>query len=121
MRTVKIGNKEIGLRATPLALLYYQQEFKKDLLADLMSLQAMAEIANGDYSGLDSIKILQLVYAMHKADKFGKKQAPDFVSWLAKLDNIDFADQDFMLEVMDEAMDGFFRSARDAGKQQKAK
>lgn len=123
MKTIKMGNKEIGLRATPLALLYYRQEFKADLLADLMSLQSMAEMANGDYSGFDSLKILQLVYAMHKADNFGKKQVPDFVSWLAKLDSIDFADQDFMMEIMDEAMDGFFRSAGDAtgGKEESKK
>lgn len=121
MRTIKMGNKEIGLRATPLALLFYQQDFKTDLLADLASLQKMAGMVKGDFSGLDSMKILQLIYAMHKADSFGKKKCPDFVSWLSKLDSIDFADQDFITGIVNEAIDGFFRSAGNAGKKQKAK
>ena len=110
MRTVKIGNKEIGLRATPLALLYYKQEFDKDLIEDLISFQNMAEIENGDFSGFDSVKILQICYAMNKADNFGK-QFPDFEKWLSKLDSIDLADQEFMLAIIEEATDGFFRSA----------
>src|SRR5690554_3087866 len=110
MRTVKIGEKELGLRATPLALLYYKQEFDKDLIEDLISFQNMAEIENGDFSGFDSVKILQICYAMNKADNFGK-QFPDFEKWLSKLDSIDLADQEFMLAIIEEATDGFFRSA----------
>src|SRR5690554_4890765 len=110
MRTVKIGEKELGLRATPLALLYYKQAFDKDLIEDLVSFQNMAEIENGDFSGFDSVKILQICYAMNKADNFGK-QFPDFEKWLAGLDGIDFADQQLWLDVVEEATDGFFRSA----------
>jgi hypothetical protein len=110
MRTVKIGDKELGLRATPLALLYYKQAFDKDLIEDLVSFQNMAEIENGDFSGFDSVKILQICYAMNKADNFGK-QFPDFEKWLSKLDSIDLADQEFMLAIIEEATDGFFRSA----------
>ena len=112
MRTVKIGEKELGLRATPLALLYYRQAFNKDLIEDLVSFQDMAEIENGDFSGFDSVKILQICYAMNKADNFGK-QFPDFEKWLSKLDSIDFADQEFMLAIIEEATDGFFRSAKE--------
>jgi len=111
MKNVTIGNKELGLRATPLALLYYQQEFKKDLLEDLMSFQSLANIKNGDYSGLDTIKILQLLYVMNKADNFGKKDTPDFTTWLSKLESVDFADEKWLLDVMEEAEAGFFRSA----------
>ena len=114
MRTVKIGEKELGLRATPLALLYYKQAFKKDLIEDLVSFQDMADIENGDFSGFDSVKILQICYAMNKADNFGK-QFPDFEKWLSKLDSIDLADQEFMMAIIEEATDGFFRSAN--GKQ----
>jgi hypothetical protein len=119
MRTVKIGNKELGLRATPLALLYYKQAFDKDLIEDLVSFQNMAEIENGDFSGFDSVKILQICYAMNKADNFGK-QFPDFEKWLSKLDSIDLADQEFMLAIIEEATDGFFRSAS-AGKGENSK
>lgn len=113
MRIVKIGEKELGLRATPLALLYYRQAFDKDLIEDLVSFQGMAGMADGDFTGFDSIKILQLIYAMNKADNFGK-QFPDFEKWLAGLDGIDFADQQLWLDVVEEATDGFFRSAGNA-------
>jgi|LFRM01.1.fsa_nt_gb hypothetical protein len=119
MRTVKIGDKELGLRATPLALLYYKQAFDKDLIEDLVSFQNMAEIENGDFSGFDSVKILQICYAMNKADNFGK-QFPDFEKWLSKLDSIDLADQEFMLAIIEEATNGFFRSAS-AGKGENSK
>lgn len=115
MKTVKIGNKELGLRATPLALLYYQQTFKKDLLEDLVSFQNMANIEEGDFSGFDSVKILQICYAMNKADNFGK-QFPEFEKWLSKLDSVDFADENFMLDVINEATDGFFRSTNGGAK-----
>jgi len=73
MRIVKIGGKELGLKASPLALLYYRQAFNKDLIEDLISFQDMANIENGDFSGFDSVKILQICYAMNNADTFGKQ------------------------------------------------
>jgi len=110
MRTVKIGDKELGLRATPLALLYYKQEFDTELISDLVSLQDMAGIEDGDFSNFDSLKILQICYAMNKADNFGK-QFPGYEKWLSELNSIDFANEDFMMGVISEASDGFFRSA----------
>jgi hypothetical protein len=114
MRTIQIGNKELGLRATPLALLYYKQEFDEDLIEDLVSLQDMAKMADGDFSGFDSVKILQICYAMNKADNFGK-QFHGFEKWLSELESIDFADENFMMNVIEEASDGFFRSAANGG------
>jgi|SRR5690554_2028979 len=110
MRIVKIGGKELGLKASPLALLYYRQAFNKDLIEDLVSLQNMANMTDGDFSGFDSVKILQFIYVMNKAANFGK-QFPDFEKWLAGLNEIDFADQQLWLDVVEEAIDGFFRSA----------
>ncbi|MCF8012681.1 MAG: hypothetical protein K9L56_15540 [Clostridiales bacterium] len=115
MKTINIGEKELGLRATPLALLYYQQEFDKDLMADLVSMQDMANIADGDFSSFDSVKILQICYVMNKADNFGKS-FPDFEKWLGDLESIDFADPDFLTEVVEEATNGFFRSAKEQPK-----
>ena len=42
MREITISEKTIRVRATPLALLYYRQEFKTDLVGDLISMQEMA-------------------------------------------------------------------------------
>ena len=103
MREITIGEKTIRVRATPLALLYYRQEFKTDLIGDLISMQEMAS----DPSQFDSIKMLQLIWAMNKADK--PEGFPSFEGWLSNLDSIDFGDGDMMTAAIEEAEDGFFR------------
>ncbi len=103
MREITIGEKTIRVRATPLALLYYRQEFKADLIGDLISMQEVAS----DPSQFDSIKMLQLIWAMNKADK--PEGFPSFEGWLSNLDSIDFDDGDMMTAVIEEAADGFFR------------
>jgi hypothetical protein len=106
MREITIGDKQLRVRATPLALLYYRQEFKADLIGDLISMQDMTD----DPSQFDAIKFLQLIWAMAKADS--AKDFPSFVMWLATLDGIDFADADTMAAVVEEATDGFFRGGK---------
>ena len=105
MRTVNIGGKQIGLKATPLALLYYKQEFKTDLIGDLLKMQ---ELAN-DPSALDSVAILQIAWAMNKAAEGKGKTFPHFESWLDQFEYVDFSDADTMTAIMNEAADGFFR------------
>lgn len=105
MRTIKIGEKEIGLKATPLALLYYKQEFKTDLIGDLLKMQALAN----DPSALDSVAILQIAWAMNKAAEGKGKTFPHFESWLEQFEYVDFSDADTLTAIMNEAADGFFR------------
>ncbi|MEK4181726.1 hypothetical protein NSQ61_19995 [Aeribacillus sp. FSL K6-1121] len=105
MRTIKIGEKEIGLKATPLALLYYRQEFKTDLIGDLLKMQAIAD----DPSALDSVAILQIAWAMNKVAEGKGKTFPHFESWLDQFEYVDFSDADTMTAIMNEAMEGFFR------------
>ncbi len=106
MREITIGEKTIRVRATPLALLYYRQEFNVDLVGDLMSMQAMST----DPSQFDALKFLQLIWAMAKADD--AKGFSSFEVWLSGLDSFDFADADVMTAVVEEATDGFFRGGR---------
>lgn len=105
MRTIKIGEKEIGLKATPLALLFYKQEFGTDLVGDLVKMKDIAK----DPSKLDSVLVLQVTWAMAKAYEGVGKKFPDFVKWLAELESFDFTDVDVINAIMDEASDGFFR------------
>lgn len=105
MRTIKIGEKEIGLKATPLALLFYRQEFKTDLIGDLLKMQAIAD----DPSALDSVALLQIAWAMNKAAEGTGKAFPHFESWLEQFEYVDFSDADMLTEIMNEAADGFFR------------
>lgn len=106
MREITIGDKQVRLRATPLALLFYKQEFNADLIGDLISMQTIAS----DPSQFDALKFLQLIWAMAKADD--AKSFPSFETWLSNLNNFDFTDQDIMTAVVEEATDGFFRGGR---------
>ena len=81
MRIIKIGDKEIGLKGSPLALLYYQQDFKKDLIADLMSLQGLTEYREGDYSALNSVMTPANLYVLNKAYNFGKNSLTLIDGW----------------------------------------
>ena len=114
MREINIGNQVVRVRATPLALLFYKQEFKADLLGELSSLQKMVKTnSNGeqeiDLDNLNFLVILQIIWSMAKADSFGK-EFPSFQNWLAGIENIDFSDPTFMTATMEEAIGGFFRS-----------
>ena len=115
MRNIKLGTKDIGLKASPLALLFYKQEFKSDLIGDLVKMAGLEK----DMSRLDSVAVLQLVWAMNKAHNGMGKSFPGFEKWLDGLDGVDFTDQEFMNAVIAEAEDGFFRGAggaKSAGK-----
>jgi hypothetical protein len=103
MRTIKIGKQEIGLKATPLALLFYKQQFKSDLVSDLLKMEGIEK----DPSKLDGVLILQIAWAMAKAYEGVGKKFPDFISWVAELDGFDFSE--IATDVMEEAQDGFFR------------
>lgn len=136
MKIVKMGEKEIGLKATPLALLYYKQEFKTDLLGDLIKLAGNLAKSGGDLiklaelveksnnevdindlnldaiaTELDTVAILKLVWAMNKASEGPGRPFPNFESWLDGLEVFDLTDREFIGNVMSEAMDGFFRGA----------
>ncbi|WP_064214166.1 hypothetical protein [Anoxybacillus flavithermus] len=112
MRTMQIGEKQIGLKATPLALLYYKQAFNSDLIGDMMKMQSLAD----DPSTFDSVLLLQIAWAMAKAHEGVGKPFPDFTTWVAELDSFDFSDTTVMGAIMDEATDGFFRrSGRNGG------
>lgn len=110
MRELKIGEKTVRVRATPLALLFYKQEFKSSLLGDLMKLQKVIE----DPTALDPVDFMQLVWAMAKADAFGK-EFPSFVEWVGSLEVFDMTDKGFIVAVVEEAASGFFRSAAKPG------
>lgn len=103
MREIMIDGKEVRVRATPLALLFYKQEFKSDLLGDLVKMQNI-EV---DMSQIDTVALLQLIWAMAKADK--PKGFPSFEKWLSGFESFDLSDAGMFVAVMEEAADGFFR------------
>jgi hypothetical protein len=113
VRTTIIGGKKIQLRANPLALLFYKQAFDSDLIADLLKLQSLQSLQDGDFSSLDTISLFQIAYAMNKAAK-PADVFPEFEEWLAQFETIGFDDPQWIIDVVEEAADGFFRSGKSA-------
>ncbi|WP_213997274.1 hypothetical protein [Tepidanaerobacter syntrophicus] len=107
MREIKIGDKTIGLKATPLALLFYKQEFGHDLAGDLIKLRNIQD----QPEDFDALLFLQIAWAMAKAANGLNKQFPTFINWLNELETFDISDTDTIQAIADEAVDGFFRAA----------
>ncbi len=121
MRTTIIGGKKIQLRANPLALLFYKQAFDSDLIADLLKLQSLQSLQDGDFSSLDMVSLFQIAYAMNKAAK-PADVFPTFEEWLAQFETIGFDNPQWIIDVVEEATDGFFHSGKSAPpKTQKSK
>jgi len=110
VRELMIGKKQIGVRATALALLYFEQEFGKDLLAELVKMKDIApkpgESIEDTVAKLDIMSFLKITWAMNKADKYGEK-FPSFEGWLFELGEIDLTDPGFILGALEEAGAGF--------------
>ena len=122
MRTVTIGDKQIALRANPLALFYYRQAFGQDMMAAVMELQSkMQRVGEGDYFSLDMVGIFQLAYAMHKAAELNKVQM-SFEEWLSQFDGLGLGEEEnWVVDVAQEAIDGLFRTGKPAPEKRGAK
>lgn len=104
MREITIDGKEVRVRATPLALLFYKQEFNSDLVGDLAKMQELET----DPSKIDAVAVLQMTWAMAKADS--PKSFPSFEKWLSEFESFDIST--VFMDVVEEATDGFFRGQR---------
>lgn len=109
MREIKIQLDDdeyevIRVKATPLALLYYRQAFNADLVGDFVKVQDTIK----DFSKIDSIAILQIIWAMAKAGGCANT-FPSFETWLELNENISIYDKEVLSAVMEEAVSGFFR------------
>lgn len=102
MVDVKIGGIEMRLRAAPPALLFYNQEFKRDLVTDAIS------VASG--GTVDGLKIMRLVWAMNKMEHLGTS-FPSFEKWIEQFEYLDLGDADNFTKVVGELQNGFFREA----------
>lgn len=104
MKELKIGGKQVRVRATALALLYYMQEFKSPLLVDFTKIQT---VVNGVVQ-FDHVLCLQLIWAMAKAETYCTgQQFPSFEMWLNSFEHIDLSDTSFPVAALEEATAGF--------------
>jgi|GEM_PF-548616 len=123
MKELNIGGQVVRIRANPLASIYYKQEFKRTILSDFMTFAKglvnleqlntgidIENIQNIDLSGLDDVVLLQMVWAMNKADSaFTSAPTPSYESWVASLESFDITDAEMLQDIMTEIKNGFFR------------
>ncbi|MDQ1233350.1 hypothetical protein QE450_000848 [Paenibacillus sp. SORGH_AS306] len=105
MRELLFGETKVTIKASPLTPLLYRQSFNSDILQDVIKLQSMQD----GIENLDIIVLLQIAYAMAKSAAYGKEFPSSFEKWLSELDGADFSDPEFMLGIVEEAMQGLFR------------
>lgn len=115
MREINIDGKQVRVKATPLALLYYKQEFKSDLVGDMAKMRALEK----DPTKIDSVVLLQMIWAMAKADAGPGNKFSSFYEWVSALESFDITDRELIGAVMEEAADGFFRGAKQGQKRKK--
>lgn len=120
MREITIGDKTLRLKGSALSLLHYQQEFGRDLLGDMVGmitgLTGFQALSGGevdpsklDFSRLDSVAILRLVWTLARTAVGVGGQFPSFARWLEEHEDIDIFDPELMTAVMEEATKIFFR------------
>lgn len=123
MHEVQIGDKVLKLKGSPLSLLYYRQEFDRDLLGDLVGMltavagaQALqtgkVDESNLNLGALDSVAILRLVWTLARTAAGPTGQFPSFMSWLVENEEIDIFDTDLLTAVFEETQKAFFRNRK---------
>lgn len=121
MREVQIGSQTVRLRGSPLSLLYYQQEFGRDLLGDLVGmvtgmagLEALksgkVDLSKINFAAIDSIAILRLIWTLARTDAGPTGKFPSFKKWLEENEDISLFDEDLLTAAIEEATKAFFRS-----------
>lgn len=121
MREVNIGDKTIRLRGTTLSLLYYQQEFNRDLVGDLAGMIASmvglgalqgdkVAAENINFGAIDSVSLLRLVWVLARTAVGPTGQFPSFTQWLAENEDIDIFGGGLLPAAIEEASNAFFRS-----------
>lgn len=115
MREITIGEKNVGIRATPYTALIYKQEFGTTAVSDFLKfangLNNLKKFVNGEETGdlIDDVLLLQLVWAMAKADAQSKGESiPSFQAWVSDIESFDFFDVEMLTAVFTEGQKGFF-------------
>lgn len=89
IKTIKIGEKDVVLKADATLMLRYKQTFGKDLFSEQAKMQkCIIKDENGnnvgfDWENFDSTVILQMAWAMAQSYD---NSIPDIMTWLSQFD-----------------------------------
>jgi len=120
MREIHVGDKTVRLRGSNLSLLYYQQEFGRDLLGDLTGMitsvvgmdalkKGRVDPENMNIAAIDSVAILRLIWTLARTAAGPTGNFPSFDVWLQENEELDFLNGELLQTVFAEAQRAFFR------------
>jgi hypothetical protein len=125
MREIRSGDTVLRIRASSLAIFFYKQEFKADILrdfsrickgwveSDVIKKHKAGELNTADMTEVfnilpDGNDLLQIVWALNKAQNVSEKlPTPHFAEWVEKHD---LSILEILPDVISECMHGFFRA-----------
>lgn len=100
MREIKSGDIVMRIRSTAMTPLFYKQEFGKDIMDAIKSL---------DEDNIEILAVLQLLWAVNKTQSAAERiQTKKFEEWLEDYQGI--ALEDIVSDVAEVLKDGFFRT-----------
>lgn len=117
MREIKSGDMILRIRASALTIFLFKQEFKCDIMKTLGEM--FKDMAKGGEPDLDNVAdtmdsvpdgyaFLQILWALNKTQNVAEKlQTQPFNQWIEA--HADISIMDVMQDVLEEAMQGFFR------------
>lgn len=101
MREIKLGNRKIIIHGSPITPYHYKKAFNQSFSGDLAAMSLMGN----DYSKLDDINLLQMIWAMEKTHSNTIKQ---FEAWLMDFENMDITA--VIVDAVEEGMDATFHT-----------
>lgn len=84
-KTIKIGDKEILLKATAMNLLIYQEEFGEDIFRAKGSLLDAMGKDGIEFDKIPSLTLLKMLWTMART---GDKSFPPFSDWVDSLEEL---------------------------------
>jgi len=112
MRTVELGGRTFDIKAGPLSIFYFNDEFGSSILTDYAKIFGGKPEDEGQefYESLaqfDWPSALRVTWALAKTAT--PKDFPPFPRWIGGFEYLNMGDSDFVLAVLEEATHGLFR------------
>lgn len=84
-KTIKLGDKEILLKATAMNLLIYEEQFGEDMFKAKAELLGAVGKEGIMLDRIPSVTILKMIWTMART---GDPEIPSFREWIASLDEL---------------------------------
>lgn len=123
-RTVELGGRTFDIKAGPLSIFYFHEEFGNSIMEDYARMTAVSPEAASDkefyelLAQYDWPATLRLTWAFEKTADLNPNAFPPFDRWIGEFEYLNMGDHDFFIEVLGEATRGLFRARDQVQKQE---